>query len=544
MKYILVTGGVISGLGKGISTSSLGRLLKACGIRVTAIKIDPYLNTDAGTMSPYEHGEVYVLGDGGEVDLDLGNYERFLDIQLTREHNITTGKVYQQVISRERKGDYLGKTVQVIPHLTDAIQDWICKVAKIPVDGTQQEADVCLIELGGTVGDIEGMVFLEAARQLRSRVGDNNFCHVHVSLVPKVGEQKSKPTQHGVRELRAVGLTPDFIFCRCPEPVLDSVKKKIAQFCMVPFTNVISMHQVTSTYTVPKLLMEQNVASLVMKKLNFCSYPDEPVPDLGAWNDLLQSLEEAKKPVSIGIIGKYTGLEDAYLSLTKALIHASLAQGIALKIEWIESTELETKSNRSAWNALKRCDGILIPGGFGERGSLGKMNATQYSRENKIPFLGICLGFQIAVIEYCRNVLGWKDACSQEFSHKGKHVIIFMPEISTSEMGGTMRLGSHRTLMNTDCLASKMYGKEEIIERHRHRYEVNPEYRDQITNGTELNFTGKDTTGRRMEILEMDVNTHPFFFGTQYHPEFLSRPLNPSPVFVHFLAAASKKTGL
>ena len=549
MKYVVVTGGVVSGLGKGITSSSVGVLLQACALHVTSIKIDPYLNTDAGTMSPYEHGEVFVLADGGEADLDLGNYERFLDCQLTKDHNITTGKVYAQVINRERKGDYLGKTVQVVPHITDAIQEWIHRVAHIPADGSSRAPDVCLIELGGTVGDIESMVFLEALRQYRYRVGGDNFAHIHVSLVPvvgAVGEPKSKPTQHGVRELRAAGLQPDVIICRSTQPLDRSVISKISQFCMVPPSHVISVHDVSNIYKVPLLLHEQRVASLVLNCLRLHRMPPDD-SHLALWRGIAEDGDARAQTIRVGIVGKYTGLSDSYLSVTKALDHAGMACHVKVQVVWVDSSELEegrraVKAERyaAAWEALHSLQGILIPGGFGNRGVEGKLAAIRLAREKGIPFLGICLGMQVAVIEYAKSVCGVAEATSAEFDSQAEHpVIVYMPEIDREHMGGTMRLGARTTLLQPHTLAAQLYDHSpSISERHRHRYEVNPDYTAQLTEAG-LVFSGKDETGQRMECIELPHSAHPFFFGCQYHPEFQSRPFRPSPPFLGFVAASA-----
>lgn len=548
MKYVVVTGGVVSGLGKGITSSSIGVLLKACGLNVTSIKIDPYLNSDAGTMSPYEHGEVYVLDDGGEADLDLGNYERFLETTLTKDHNITTGKIYAQVIARERKGDYLGKTVQVVPHITDAIQAWIERVATIPVDGQGNrgaQPDVCMIELGGTVGDIESMVFLEALRQFRYKVGQDNFCHVHVSLVPivgAVGEPKSKPTQHGIKELRAAGLSPDIIICRSSQPLSRSIVAKISSACMVPATHVVSVHDVSNIYKVPCLLLEQRVPGLVLNTLRINKMPPDELP---VWKNMGEKVEAAQHQVKIAIVGKYTGLSDSYLSVTKSLNHAGIAADTRVDIEWVEASHLEENTKHkqpevyeAAWKTIKQMQGILVPGGFGDRGTEGKILVIQYCRENNIPFFGICLGMQVAVIEYARHMCGLENATSTEFDQStDTPLIVYMPEISTTHLGGTMRLGSRRTQIKENTLASQVYnGEKSIHERHRHRYEVNPEYVETLTEKG-LTFSGVDDEKIRMEIIEL--KNHPFFFACQYHPEFLSRPTRPSPPFLAFVQAAA-----
>lgn len=549
MKYVLVTGGVVSGLGKGVTASSIGLLLKACGLRVTAIKIDPYLNTDAGTMSPIEHGEVYVLDDGGEVDLDLGNYERFMDVKLTRDNNITTGKIYQSVIDKERRGDYLGKTVQVVPHITDAIQDWIERVAHIPVDGKEGPADVCVIELGGTIGDIESMPFIQALGHFSYRVGANNFCLVHVSLVPVlnvVGEQKTKPTQHSVRGLRSQGLTPQILACRSTMVLDENAKAKLSQFCLLPGESIITLYDVPNIWHIPLLLRDQKAHEAIFKVLNLQGITQEP--NLEEWTCRAESCDLLHEPVRIAIVGKYTCLSDSYLSVTKALVHASVSCQKKLTVDWISATNLEdatAKENpdayKAAWKLLKGADGVLVPGGFGDRGVQGKIIAAKYARENRIPYLGICLGMQIAVIEFARSVLGLKDANSTEFDPNTKSpCVIFMPEGSKTHMGGTMRLGSRRTYFQTkECKSAKLYGcKSFIDERHRHRYEVNPDLVTSLENSG-LSFTGKDETGQRMEIVE--IPNHPYFIGVQFHPEFKSRPARPSPLFLGFIAAACGK---
>ncbi|CAL1361450.1 unnamed protein product [Linum trigynum] len=546
MKYVLVTGGVVSGLGKGVTASSVGVILKACGLRVTAIKIDPYLNTDAGTMSPFEHGEVFVLDDGGEVDLDLGNYERFLDIKLTRDNNITTGKITQAVIDSERRGDYLGKTVQVVPHVTDAIQDWIQRVAQVPVDGTSDPADVCVIELGGTIGDIESMPFIEALGQLSYRVGAGNLCLIHVSLVPVlnvVGEQKTKPTQHSVRGLRGLGLTPDILACRSTSALEDNVKQKLVQFCHVPSENIVTLYDVPNIWHIPLLLRDQKAHEAILRVLNLHCVAKEP--DLKEWTARAELCDALHEPVRIAMVGKYTGLSDAYLSVLKALLHASVALQKKLVVDWVPATDLEDETvqenpdaYKAAWKLLKGADGILVPGGFGDRGVQGKILAAKYARENRIPYLGICLGMQIAVIEFARSVLNMQDANSTEFdTHTKNPCVIFMPEGSKTHMGGTMRLGSRRTYFHVaDCRSAKLYGSKTYVdERHRHRYEVNPDMVARFEDAG-LSFTGKDETGQRMEIIEL--SNHPYYVGVQFHPEFKSRPGKPSPVFTGLIAAA------
>ncbi|CAN6354273.1 unnamed protein product [Urochloa humidicola] len=550
MKYVLVTGGVVSGLGKGVTASSIGVLLKGCGLRVTSIKIDPYLNTDAGTMSPFEHGEVFVLDDGGEVDLDLGNYERFLDIKLTRDNNITTGKIYQSVIDKERKGDYLGKTVQVVPHITDEIQEWIERVAMNPVDGTEEPADVCVIELGGTIGDIESMPFIEALGQFSYRVGPGNFCLVHVSLVPVlnvVGEQKTKPTQHSVRGLRGLGLIPDILACRSTQPLEEQVKVKLAQFCHVPIPNIINLHDVTNIWHIPLLLRDQKAHEAILKVLDLQCVGKVPrEPKLAEWTDRASKCDNLKIPVRIAMVGKYTGLSDSYLSVLKALLHASVALNRKLVVEWVPSCDLEDstaeetpEAYEKAWESLKGADGVLVPGGFGDRGVQGKILAAKYARENNIPYLGICLGMQIAVIEFARSIMKLHGANSTEFDPTTKTpCVIFMPEGSKTHMGATMRLGSRRTFFQiNNCKSAKLYGNASYVdERHRHRYEVNPDMVPEFEKAG-LSFVGRDESGRRMEIIELP--THRFFVGAQFHPEFKSRPGKPSPLFLGLIAASS-----
>ncbi|CAD6237640.1 unnamed protein product [Miscanthus lutarioriparius] len=552
MKYVLVTGGVVSGLGKGVTASSIGVVLKACGLRVTTIKIDPYLNTDAGTMSPFEHGEVFVLDDGGEVDLDLGNYERFLDIKLTRDNNITTGKIYQAVINKERRGDYLGKTVQVVPHITDEIQDWIERVAMIPVDGKEGPPDVCVIELGGTIGDIESMPFIEALGQFSYRVGPGNFCLVHVSLVPVlnvVGEQKTKPTQHSVRGLRGLGLAPDILACRSTEPLEEHVKVKLSQFCHVPISNIVNLHDVTNIWHIPLLLRDQKAHEAILKVLELQYDGKVPrEPELGKWTKRATKFDKLKTPVKIAMVGKYTGLSDSYLSVIKALLHASVAMERKLVVEWVPSCDLEDSSaketpeaHKKAWMLLKGADGVLVPGGFGDRGVQGKILAAKYARENNVPYLGICLGMQIAVIEFARSVMKLQGANSTEFDPATTSpCVIFMPEGSKTQMGATMRLGSRRTYFHVNgCKSAKLYGNASSVdERHRHRYEVNPDMVPDFERAG-LQFVGKDESGKRMGIIELP--SHKFFIGAQFHPEFKSRPGKPSPLFLGLIAAASEQ---
>ena len=539
MKYVVVSGGVLSGLGKGVTASSIGVLLKAAGLRVTSIKIDPYLNSDAGTMSPFEHGEVFVLDDGGEVDLDLGNYERFLDINLSKDNNLTTGKIYAKVIEAERRGDYLGKTVQVIPHITDAVQDWIEDVAARPADGSDETPDACIIELGGTVGDIESAPYVEALRQFQFRVGRENVTFVHVSLVPvmgPVGEQKTKPTQHTVKELRGLGITPDILVCRSSAPLNEETRNKLAAFCHVKPEAVMSTHDVPNIYHVPLMLQEQGLCDILGVDCSATGMLDE-------WKAMAYHLDTLTEEVHIAMVGKYTDLSDAYLSVIKSLQHAAMAVDRKLVIDWIEASHLEegwgAEEHNSAWKALREADGVLVPGGFGDRGVEGKIKAAHYARTENVPYLGICLGLQIATIEFCRNVLGMTGANSTEFEDNPEHAaVVFMPEISKTHLGGTMRLGSRPTLwQHDDSTIRALYGPGDAVdERHRHRYEVNPDLIERIEEAG-LVFVGKDESGQRCEIFELD--DHPYYVGVQFHPEFKSRPGRPSPPFLGLLKAAS-----
>lgn len=521
-------------------------------------------------MSPFEHGETFVLDDGSETDLDLGNYERFLDITLSGRHNITTGKIYREVIQQERRGDYLGKTVQIVPHATDMVQSWIKEVAKRPVDGTNSEPDVCLIEVGGTVGDIESMVFLEALRQFQFNVGRENVMFVHISLVPclgSVGEQKTKPTQHSVKELMALGLSPDIIVCRSTDLLSTPTKNKISSFCHVAPSHVLSVHDVSNIYHVPPMLVEQGLHTIVKRQLKLDKMTD--TPDLQTWSEMASIVDSASTDITIALVGKYTGLSDAYLSVSKALKHSAIQLNASEVVKWIEASDLEEETKVSdpekydaAWNTLRSVSGILVPGGFGVRGVEGKVAAAKYARENKIPYLGVCLGMQVMVIEYARNVLKKKNANSSEFNPQSTDpVIIFMPEISKNDMGGTMRLGARSTSIQvchstqTSSLAAQVYGLSDkdikengftidsrisVDERHRHRYEVNPEYVAQLEEAG-LHFTGKDDQQVRMEIAELLQTDHPFYFGAQFHPEFKSRPNRPSPPFFAFMSVCAGK---
>ncbi|KAF2008596.1 CTP synthase-like protein [Aaosphaeria arxii CBS 175.79] len=555
MKYVLVSGGVISGVGKGIIASSTGLLLKTIGLKVSSIKVDPYLNVDAGTMNPKEHGEVFVLSDGGEVDLDLGNYERYLNITLTRDNNITTGKIYQHVIERERKGDYLGKTVQVVPHITDAIQDWIEKVARTPVDDTGEEPDVCIIELGGTVGDIESMPFVEAMTQLRRRAGKDNFLQIHVSYVPVIhGEQKTKPTQQAIRAVRSAGLIPDLIACRCEIPLEPSAVEKIAHFCFVDVSQVIVVRDMPSIYQVPLLLEQQGLIPLLrdilaLDKLTISSpLQSKGINTWNQWKSLTNTENRYFDTVTIALVGKYIELHDSYLSVIKSLEHSAMRCQRKLNLIWVDAEHLEPQTRTSdpakfhkAWHEVCTASGILVPGGFGHRGTEGMIAAAKWARENKTPYLGICLGMQVAVIEYARNVCGITSATSEEFhADAADKVIMFMPEVDKATMGATMRLGLRPTLFQPGSEWSRLRalyaGSDEILERHRHRYEVNPDYIGQIETGG-LHFVGKDEKGERMEVVE--IKDHPWFVAVQFHPEYLSRVLDPSRPYLGFVAASS-----
>ncbi|WP_278099947.1 glutamine hydrolyzing CTP synthase [Methanoeremita antiquus] len=521
MKYIIVTGGVMSGLGKGITTASIGRILKNRGYRVTAVKIDPYLNIDAGTMNPAQHGEVFVLKDGGEADLDLGNYERFLDISLTSDHNITTGKVYQTVIDKERHGDYLGATVQIIPHITDQIKEFI-KTAAENSNG-DGKAEICLVEVGGTVGDIESMPFLEAIRQMVGELPEEDIILVHVTLVPEdnMGDHKTKPTQHSVKVLRELGLHPDAIVGRSETVMSSSTKKKISDFCGVAQKAVISAATAKDIYEVPVEMEKEGMASVIRDLLHL-----EERPADNKWYRTV--CREYTRRASVAIVTKY-GVEDVYMSIKEALRHAGRSLSTEVDIKWVDAENYEDSE-------LSEVDGILIPGGFGPRGIEGKINAIKYARENKIPFLGLCLGFQLAVIEYCRSVLGWENATSEEMG-EGKHVIAILPEQEdVVDLGGTMRLGDCTIDIKPGTRIEKLYGKNEVVERHRHRYEVNPEYIPEIESAG-LIFSGK--CGPRMESCELSGDD--FFLATQFHPEFKSTPTHPSPPYLGFVEACANK---
>lgn len=533
-KYIFVTGGVVSSLGKGITAASLGRLLKSRGYRVTIQKFDPYINIDPGTMSPYQHGEVFVTDDGTETDLDLGHYERFIDINLSKNSNTTTGKIYQSVINKERRGDYLGGTVQVIPHITNEIKERVFRV------GQQDNADFVITEIGGTVGDIESLPFLEAIRQVKKDVGKNDVLYIHVTLVPYIsaaGELKTKPTQHSVKELRSIGISPDIIVCRSEKPISKEMREKMAMFCDVDPDAVIQNLTARSIYEVPMLMEEQGLDTIVLRKLEM---EDKP-KDMQGWHDMVaRILKKYDKKVTIAVVGKYVALQDAYISITESLRHAAVANEAELDIHWVNAEEIEA-DDTDMDKVMVGVDGILVPGGFGNRGIEGKIKAIQYAREHKIPFFGICLGMQCAVIEFARHVCGMADANSSEFNPNSTHPVIdLMPEqLDVEDLGGTMRLGLYPCKVYPDTLTSKAYNAELIYERHRHRYEFNNAFREEIV-GKGLVLGGTLPNGRLVEIVELPESEHPWFLGAQFHPEFKSRPTNPHPLFREFVGAAVK----
>jgi len=529
-KYIFVTGGVVSGIGKGITAASLGRLLKARGLRVTMQKFDPYINVDPGTMSPYQHGEVFVTDDGAETDLDLGHYERFVDENLNANSNVTTGKIYWSILNKERKGDFLGATVQVIPHITNEIKERIFRVAK------SDAPDVVITEVGGTVGDIESLPFLEAIRQASGDVGRQNVMYLHVTLVPylsKSGELKTKPTQHSVKELLSIGIQPDMIILRTEKPLNDDIKGKIGLFCNISKECVIQNLDADSLYEVPLMLEKEGLAEAVCKRLQL----DCVEPDLSDWMKMVDKVHHIHGKVRIALVGKYVELRDAYLSVAESLRHGGIAHGSEVEIDWI-SSEIITKKNVK--DILSGAHGILVPGGFGDRGIEGKIIAVQYARENNVPFFGICLGMQMAVIEYARNVAGMTNANSTEFDKDTKYPVIdLMPEQrDIEEMGGTMRLGLYPCKMESKTISYEAYGKELIYERHRHRYEFNNHFRENLTNKG-LVITGLSPSERLVEIIEL--KNHPWFVGVQFHPEFKSRPNKPHPLFAGFIRASLEK---
>ena len=533
-KYVFVTGGVVSSLGKGLAAASIGCLLESRGLRVNMMKFDPYLNVDPGTLSPFQHGEVFVTDDGAETDLDLGHYERFTHAVLTRDNNWTTGRIYEQIIMKERRGDYLGKTVQVIPHVTNEIKH---AMRKVSANG----ADVTIVEIGGTVGDIESLPFLEAIRQMRQEQGRENTVFVHLTLVPWIAaaqELKTKPTQHSVKELLSIGIQADILVCRCEHDLSLEMKQKIAAFCNVEERAVITDKDVPSIYECPLGFAEEGVDKLILKFL----HKDAPEPDLTQWKNLLERCYHPKDHVSIAIVGKYTEYQDSYKSLKEALTHGAISQHLKLDVTWVEGEDLESKTpeDRSYESKLEGFDGILVPGGFGKRGIEGMLNAIRYAREKKVPYFGICLGMQTACIEFARNVCGLKDANSSEFDPASPHRIIYKLRelLGVEEMGGTMRLGAWTCVLQEGSLASRAYGgAREISERHRHRYEFNREYEALLT-GAGLRISGTTPDSTYVEIVELP--DHPFFLGCQFHPEFKSKPLEPHPLFREFIIASYK----
>ena len=530
-KYIFVTGGVVSSLGKGLAAASIGCLLEARGLRINLMKFDPYLNVDPGTMSPFQHGEVFVTDDGAETDLDLGHYERFTHARLTRDNNLTTGRIYEQIITKERRGDYLGKTVQVIPHVTNEIKNAMRKVAV--------DVDVVIVEIGGTVGDIESLPFLEAIRQMRQDLGRDNTCFVHVTLIPWIAaaqELKTKPTQHSVKEMLSIGIQPDILLCRSDRAVPREMREKIAAFCNVETQAAVVARDVPSIYEVPLNLAAEGVDALAMKYLRL----ETPEPDLSKWVDIVHRAYNPKDEVSIGIVGKYVEYEDSYKSLKEALVHGALAENLKLRVTWLEAEGLEVEGYQSQLHGF---DGILVPGGFGKRGIEGMLNAIRFAREQKVPYFGICLGMQTACIEFARNVCGLSKANSGEFDPATPHRIIYkLRELTgVEEMGGTMRLGAWDCVLKPGSLAARAYGKTEISERHRHRYEFNREYEALLVGGG-LQLTGTTPDATYVEIVELP--DHPFFLGCQFHPEFKSKPLEPHPLFHAFVKASYAQRGL
>lgn len=527
-KYIFVTGGVVSGLGKGITAASLGRLLKNRGLKVTIQKFDPYINVDPGTMSPYQHGEVFVTDDGAETDLDLGHYERFIDINLTKNSNITTGKIYSSVISKERRGEYLGGTVQVIPHITNEIKERVFRAGK------EAQSDVVITEIGGTVGDIESLPFLEAIRQIRSEIGRENVMYIHVTLIPFIkasGELKTKPTQHSVKELRSIGIQPHVIVCRTDHELGTDLRRKLALFCDIDPNAVIECRDAETLYEVPLMLRDQGLDEIVVKHLGLGGLPE---PDMREWEALVERVKRPKEQLEVAIVGKYVELHDAYLSVVESLEHAGIANDADVRIRWVNADNV-TDDNASTH--LAGVDGILVPGGFGDRGIEGKISSIRYAREQKIPFFGICLGMQMAVIEFARTVVGLKDANSSEINPSTPYPVIdLLPEQKDVEdMGGTMRLGLYPCKIAEGSLAMQAYQMELVYERHRHRYEFNNEYRE-ILEENGFRITGTSPDGRLVEMIE--IPDHPWFLAVQFHPEFTSRPNRPQPLFREFVRAA------
>ena len=533
-KVIFFTGGVLSSVGKGVTAAAIGRLLKARGFTITIQKLDPYLNVDPGTLSPYQHGEVFVLDDGSETDLDLGHYERMCDLRLNKNSTVTTGQVYQEVLDRERRGDYLGGTIQVIPHITNEIK------RRIALVGKSTNAEIALVEVGGTVGDIEGQPFLEAIREMRNELGRNNTAFVHLTWLPYLkatGELKTKPTQHSVRELRSIGIFPDMIIARSDYPVEKELCTKIAQFCDVPREAVIPLVTSNLLYQIPLTLEDMHVAEILLSRLDLAP---KQAPDLQAWRWMVNELEREKPKVRIGLVGKYVELHDAYISVREALRHAALYAGVDVEIEWISATDLE---KGIGLERLEQVDGIVVPGGFGSRGVEGKIMAAKYAREHQVPYLGLCLGMQVMVIEYARNVLGMEDANSPEFDQRTRHPVIDLmaEQRGLEDKGGTMRLGLYPCVIQPGTLAARLYQTERIEERHRHRYEVNNAYR-QALEEYGLIMSGLSPDGILVEMAE--VKDHPFMIGCQFHPEFLSRPTSPHPLFSGFITAVCQRRKL
>lgn len=526
-KYIFVTGGVVSSLGKGIAAASLAAILESRGLKVTMLKLDPYLNVDPGTMSPFQHGEVYVTDDGAETDLDLGHYERFISTKMTRNNNVTSGQIYDSVISKERQGAYLGATVQVIPHVTDEIKQ------KVALSG--KNFDIVLVEIGGTVGDIESLPFLEAIRQIRAELGSDNTLFIHLTLVPYIataGEVKTKPTQHSVKELRSIGIQPDILLCRCQQPLTEAERKKIALFTNVDLEAVISCQDMSSIFAIPDMLQQQNLDSIVLHKLRMTAQP----ANLSEWQAVVEKQQTPQAEITIGMIGKYTGLSDAYKSLNEALIHAGITNRTQVNIKYIDAELVETNGTA----VLQNLDGIVVPGGFGERGIEGKILTARFARMHKIPYFGICLGMQIAIIEFARDVMGLKDANSTEFNRDTANPVIALvtewlaedgskqTRSHSSAKGGTMRLGAQKCILSPNSLSAKLYAKTEITERHRHRYEVNPKYVEQLM-AAGLDVVGRSVDNNLVEMIE--ISDHPWYVACQFHPEFNSKPRGGHPLF-------------
>ena len=528
-KFIFITGGVISSLGKGVAAASVGRILEARGFSVVLMKFDPYVNVDPGTMSPYQHGEVFVTDDGTETDLDLGHYERFTHTVTTKKHNFTTGKIYESVIAKERRGDYLGKTVQVIPHVTDEI--------KAAMRGLANGVDIVIIEIGGTVGDIESLPFMEAIRQLKQEVGRGNAANLHLTLVPYIAaadELKTKPTQHSVRELMSIGIAAEAVLCRVDRPLPDDVRAKIALFCNVSPEQVIEARDVSTIYEVPLMFCKEGLDELLLEQLNLPKYPR----DMSRWEELVDRVRNPKHQVRIGIVGKYVELPDAYKSLNEALLHGGIANEAAVELVFVDAEEIETGN----WpREVFEVDGLLVPIGFGRRGTEGKIRAIRYAREHGVPMFGICLGMQCMVIEYARNVCGMEDATSSEFDPESGHAVIYMLRdlLGVEDMGGTMRLGAYPCRLTENTLARQIYGSEEISERHRHRYEVNQKYLDKLVEGG-LRVAGMSPDGKFVEMVELP--DHPWFLGCQFHPEYKSKPTDPHPLFVSYIGAALEES--